>query len=172
MFRSPFQTNLRKNAVIHLHGSIRALTRDNIQESLVLGESSYVRQYLERSPWYSQFQTDIWFASKLIVVGYSLSDYHISALLLENPDIAKKTYFVQGPISDSVLVRRTLGYGKSLFIRISGLAEALQKLPRPAQPTDVTRLKSFRYLDPLRDKKTLKLPTANEVLELFYLRKL
>jgi hypothetical protein len=155
-----------KNSVVHLHGSIRAMTRDNIQENLVLGEASYVRQYLERSPWYGQFQADIRFASKLIIVGYSISDYHISALLLENPDIAKKTFFIQGPTPDEVFIRRTSGYGKALFIGVSGLAEGLQKLPRPDQPTDITRLKSFRFLDPLRDKKSLRPPTANEVLEL------
>jgi len=157
---------IQKGAVVHLHGSIRAMTRDNIQESLVLGEASYVRQYLERSPWYGQFQADIRFSSKLLVIGYSVSDYHISALLLENPDIAKKTFFIQGPNPDEIFTRRTSGYGKALFIGVSGLAEGLKKLPRPDKLTDLNRLRSFRYLDPLRDKKSLKPPTANEVLDL------
>lgn len=162
----PIPNRFPKNSIVHLHGSIRTLTPENITTSLVLGETSYIRQYLQKSPWYNQFQADVKFASKLIVVGYSLSDYHISALLMENPDLASKTFFVQSNRVDPVFSRRTSSYGTALFIGVKGLAEAIRVLPRPAKPSDVTRLKSFKYLDPLRDNKAVRAPTANEVLEL------
>lgn len=135
---------LAKNSIVHLHGSIRVTSPENIKSSLILGESSYVRQYLGRSPWYSQFQADIKFASSLFIVGYSMSDYHISALLLENPDIAKKTYFIQGPNVDDMFIRRTKAYGKSLFIGLEGFADAIKQLPRPEPIADLGRLRSFR----------------------------
>jgi hypothetical protein len=50
---------LPKNSIVHLHGSIRLATADNLLSSLVLGEQSYVRQYLVRSLWFDQFQRDI-----------------------------------------------------------------------------------------------------------------
>lgn len=157
---------LPKNSIVHLHGSIRMATQENILSSLVLGETSYVRQYLGRSPWYSQFQTDIKFASNLFVVGYSMADYHISALLLENPEIAKKTFFIQRDLRDEMFLRRTKAYGRTLFIGLDGFAKAIETLPRPAALSDVSRLKSFRLLEAQRDKKGLRPPTANETFEL------
>jgi hypothetical protein len=157
---------LPKNSVIHLHGSIRAVTPENALSSLVLGEGSYVRQYLAKSPWYNQFQIDMRFASQIFIVGYSMADYHISALLLENPELAKKTFFIQGPRADATFIRRTKSYGQALFIGLEGLVEAITKLPRPEPLSDITRLSSFRALDPQRDKKGLKPPTANEIFDL------
>jgi hypothetical protein len=157
---------LPKNSVIHLHGSIRAATNENILSSLVLGESSYVRQYVSKSPWYNQFQSDIRFASAVFVIGYSMADYHISALLLENPEVAKKTFFIQRAEIDPIFVRRTKAYGSTLFIGLDGFAEAVEKLPRPEPIADITRLKSFRALSPQRDNKSVRPPTANEVFEL------
>jgi hypothetical protein len=157
---------LPKNSIIHLHGSIRAVTPENVLSSLVLGESSYVRQYLGKSPWYNQFQTDIKFASNLFIIGYSLADYHISALLLENPEVARKTFFIQGSDPDEMFLRRTKAYGSTLFVGLEGFAKAIETLPRPETLSDVTRLKSFRVLDPQRDKRGLRPPTANETFDL------
>lgn len=157
---------LPPGAVIHLHGSIRLVTPDNVRTSLVLGEASYVNQYVVRSPWYDQFQRDIQFASALYIIGYSLADYHIAALLLENPELAKRTVFIQGPNHDDVFLRRTESYGRTLFIGADGFAEVLRKAPRPEVSTDLFRLKSFRSLDPVRDRKTIAQPTASEVYDL------
>src|SRR5258705_4093602 len=95
-----------------------------------------------------------------------MADYHISALLLENPEIAQKTYFIQRAEPNDMFVRRTKAYGKTLFVGLGGFAEALETLPRTAALSDVTRLKSFRALDPQKDRKGLRPPTANETFEL------
>jgi hypothetical protein len=95
-----------------------------------------------------------------------MADHHISALLLENPEIAQKTFFIQGTIPDPIFVRRTRAFGKTLFVGIDAFAAALKGLPRPQPLLDVTRLRSFRPLDPNRDKKTVRRPTAGEVFDL------
>jgi hypothetical protein len=162
----PVPNKLPHGAVVHLHGSIRLVTPDNVHNSLVLGEASYVNQYVVRSPWYDQFQRDLAFASALYIIGYSLADYHIAALLLENPDLAKRTLFIQGPDRDDVFLRRTASYGRSLFIGTNGFADALKEAPRPEAPTDLSRLKAFRPLDPVRDRRAIVQPTASEVYDL------
>lgn len=154
------------NSVVHLHGSIGRLNEDNALDQLILGESSYVKQYISKSPWYTQFQGDIRFASNLFILGYSLSDYHIAALLLEAPLLAQRTFFVQPEGPDPIFLRRTRQYGQTLFVGLDGFANLLHSLPRRAPLSDVTRLKSFKYLDPLRDKKGLRPPTSLEVLYL------
>ena len=162
----PVPNKLPHGAVVHLHGSIRVIKTDNIIKSLVLSEASYVNQYLVRSPWYDQFQRDITFASSVFIVGYSLADYHIAALLLENPDLKKRTFFIQGPDQDDLFLRRTRSYGRTLFIGTDGFAKALKEAPRPEAPTDLLRLRSFRSLNPVRDQKGVINPTAPEVYDL------
>lgn len=161
---------LAPNSIVHLHGSIDRLRNANVLDQIVLGETSYVRQYLSKSPWYTQFQHDIRFATNLFIVGYSLSDYHISALLLESPEIAERTYFIQPPCQDPrderIFVRRTKSYGQTLFIGTEGFADLLSHLPRVEPALDPKRLKSFRLLDPQKDRKGLKAPTAPEVMDL------
>lgn len=108
---------LPHGAIVHLHGSIRLITSENVMKSLVLGESSYVNQSVMRSRWYDQFQRDLAFASTLYIVGYSLADYHIAGLLMADPKIAERTIFIQGPAVDQTFLRRTVNYGRTMFIR-------------------------------------------------------
>ena len=156
---------LPHGAVVHLHGSIRLITPENVKESLVLGEGSYVNQYVVRSPWYDQFQRDLAFASSLYIVGYSLADYHIAGLLMANPKLAERTVFIQGPHPDNTFVRRTAQYGRTMFIGTDGFAEALAGAPRSAAP-ELESLRSFRSLAPTRDRKAGARPTAVEVFDL------
>jgi hypothetical protein len=161
----PVPNKLPHGAVVHLHGSIRLITPDNVKDSLVLGEISYVNQYVIRSPWYEQFQRDLAFASALYIVGYSLTDYHIAGLLMANPKLAERTIFIQGPKPDKIFVRRTAQYGRTMFIGVDGFAEALASAPR-AIASSLDNLRSFRSLAPTRDKKAGARPTAPEVFDL------
>lgn len=161
----PVPNKLPHGAVVHLHGSIRLITPANVRNSLVLGEASYVNQYVIRSPWYDQFQRDLAFASALYVVGYNLGDYHIAGLLMANPALAARTVFIQGPKPDKVFLRRTARYGRTMFIGTDGFAEGLARAPRPATPAP-DNLRSFRSLAPTRDKRAHVRPTATEVYDL------
>lgn len=161
----PVPNKLPQGAVVHLHGSIRLITPDNVKESLVLGEGSYVNQYVVRSPWYDQFQRDLAFASELYIVGYSLADYHIAGLLMANPKLAERTIFIQGPDPDETFVRRTAQYGRTMFIGTDGFAKRLAGASRP-NPLSLDNLRSFRSLAPTRDKKAGARPTAPEVYDL------
>ncbi|KQT83127.1 hypothetical protein ASG48_14235 [Aurantimonas sp. Leaf443] len=161
----PVPNKLAHGAVVHLHGSIRLITPENVKESLVLGESSYVNQYVVRSPWYDQFQRDLAFASALYIVGYSLADYHIAGLLMADPKLAERTVFIQGPDPDKTFLRRTAQFGRTMFIGTNGFAEALARVPRSAPPS-LDSLRSFRSLAPTRDRKAGARPTAAEVFDL------
>jgi hypothetical protein len=161
----PKPRKMPNGAVVHLHGSIGLVTPENVRESLVLGEASYVNQYVVRSPWYDQFQRDLAFASAVFIVGYHLADYHIAALLLQNPAVAERTIFIQGPDRDEVFLRRTARYGRTLFIGTDGFADAVARAPRPPALA-IDALRSFRPLAPTRDNKASARPTAPEVYDL------
>ncbi|WP_157759994.1 SIR2 family protein [Delftia acidovorans] len=161
----PIPNKLAHGALVHLHGSIRLITPENVMKSLVLGEASYVNQYVVQSRWYDQFQRDLAFASSLYIVGYSLADYHIAGLLLANPKLAERTIFIQGPTVDEIFLRRTKQYGRTMFIGTDGFADILARSPRSVAPS-LDNLRSFRSLSPVRDKKAVARPTATEVFDL------
>jgi len=161
----PRPRKMPNGAVVHLHGSIGLVTPENVRESIVLGEASYVNQYLVRSPWYDQFQRDLAFASSLFIVGYHLADYHIAALLLQNPAVAERTTFIQGPNRDEIFLRRTARYGRTMFIGTDGFANAVACAPRPPALA-INALRSFRPLAPTRDNKASARPTVPEVYDL------
>lgn len=161
----PVPNKLPHGAVVHLHGSIRLITPENVMASLVLGEGSYVNQYVVRSPWYDQFQRDLAFASAVYIVGYNLSDYHIAGLLMANPKLAERTVFIQGLEPSKTFLRRTAQYGRTMFIGTDGFAKELARAPRSAAPA-LDNLRSFRSIAPTRDNKASARPTATEVFDL------
>ena len=157
---------LKPGSIIHLHGTIRSATSDNILQQLVLNESSYVYQYISKSPWYDEFFRDLRFCTSCYIVGYSASDGHISAVLLEDPEAKAKTYFVTKNQPDQILANRLRRYGAIWPIELEGFAQRCRDNRRRERRHDPHGLKSFRYLDPFKDKKTLTPPTATEVLNL------
>lgn len=157
---------LPNGSVIHLHGVIRSATEENVLNQLVLNENAYIRQHFEKSPWYDDFNRDLRFCSACFFVGYSLADHHITALLMQNPNVREKTYFVTRKDHDQIFANRVANYGTILPIEVEGFATLCRTLPQPAPAKDPYSLKAFRYLDPFKDKKTLSKPTAVEILNL------
>lgn len=152
--------------VIHLHGSIRNATEENALKQLVLNESSYIRQHIEKSPWYDDFVRDLKFCKNCFFIGYSLADMHIAALLMKNNDLKEKIFFITRGISPPLFEKKVGAYGTILPIGAEGFAELCKKLPRPVKNIDPNKLKAFKYLDPLKDKRTLFPPTSMEVINL------
>ena len=153
-------------SIIHLHGMIRFANDDNILDQLVLTESSYIRQHFEKSLWYDEFVRDLRFCHSCIFVGYALRDYHISSLLFQHPETKEKTYFVTRSTADVIYSNRIAPYGKLFSIGMDGLSQHCKTLSSTKTKGDVHNLRSFRFLDPLKDKKSLVKPTALEILNL------
>lgn len=156
---------LLPTSVVHLHGAIRQTTEDNVCEQLVLNEHSYVRQHFERSPWYDEFVRDIRYSTNCFFIGYSLSDYHISALLFQEEHLRNKTIFITRE-ADVIFQNRVEKYGSVLPIGTNGFSNLCTNLPRKNRLENPFSLKSLRYIDPFKDKKTLAPPTSIEVLNL------
>ena len=157
---------LQSGSIIHLHGVIRKTTSDNILDQLVLNETSYVRQHFDVSPWYGDFIRDLRFCNACFFIGYNLSDYHISALLMQNPNTRPKTYFItQQPVAP-IFVSRVKSYGVVLPLDTSGFATVCRTSSPPPIETSPQATKGFQYLDPIKDRRTLSPPTANEILNL------
>lgn len=159
-------SRLQNGSVIHLHGVIRKANEENILNQIVLNESAYVRQHFEKSTWYDDFVRDLRFCSACFFIGYSLADYHISALLMQNPATRDKTYFTTPRTDDKIFANRVEPYGSILSIDTEGFADLCKTLPRTEINSDPHSLHAFKFLDPFKDRKTLHPPTAQEILSL------
>lgn len=158
---------LANGSIIHLHGCIARASQENVHRQLVLDEASYARQYFERSAWRGEFHRDLKFCSACFFVGYSLKDYHIAALLLENPTFKGKIYFVvkEGE-EDPIFANRIRPYGQILPIGTEGFAGFCRNYSPSTSPVSLHTMRAFRYIDPRKDRKTISLPTATEVFHL------
>ncbi|MBZ0242110.1 MAG: hypothetical protein K8F24_02735, partial [Bacteroidales bacterium] len=92
--------------------------------------------------------------------------HHITALLLKNPAVREKTFFVTRKDYDKIFSNRVEPYGRILPIEVQGFSEVCRTLPKPTHASDPYALKAFRFLDPFKDKKTLAPPTGVEILNL------
>ncbi len=153
-------------AVVHLHGMIREITKDNVLGQLILNEEAYVRQHFETSLWYDEFIRDLKVCSACYFVGYSLKDYHISSFLLQKPALSKKTFFITEKEHDRIATRSMLRYGRVVPIGMEEFGKICGTLPAPVPNYSPHSLRFFAYLDPLKDKRALAPPTAMEVLNL------
>lgn len=165
-FEEPKPSRLQSGSIIHLHGCIRGATEQNVLQQLILNESSYVRQHIERSVWYDEFVRDLRFCTNCFFIGYSLADMHIAALLMKNEHLREKIFFITRNLNDSIFNRRVRPYGTILPIGTGGFVKLCETLPRPAALSDPKRLTAFKYLDPHKDKRTLAAPTSMEILNL------
>ena len=152
--------------VVHLHGMIRNINEDNVLDQLILNETAYIRQHFESSLWYDEFIRDLKVCSACYFIGYSLKDYHISAILLQKPDLHEKTFFITEEEYDAILANSLKRYGHIYPIGMEKFSYLCKSLPSPAPNSDPHSLRAFRYLDPFKDKRPLSPPTAMEVLNL------
>ena len=152
--------------VVHLHGMIREITRDNVLDQLILNEEAYVRRHFETSLWYDEFVRDLKVCSACYFVGYSLKDYHISSILLQKPVLREKTFFITEKQHDRIATSSMRRYGHVVPIGMEEFSEVCRTLPAPVLNYSPHSLRFFAYLDPLKDKKALAPPTAIEVLNL------
>lgn len=155
---------LYPGTIVHLHGTVRDVDRANVISRLVLGESAYVRQHLERSHWYDQFLYDLKFADSCFFVGYSLADQHIAALLMQSPQAREKTYFIEPDrIPSRVFASRVSKYGEIEPIGLDGFGELCRTRTPPPRVSTFHELKGFRVLETHADKKATAKPTIGEV---------
>lgn len=116
------------NLCIHLNGCIESVTKENLNTTFKLSNSSYVNFDLKDSPnWHYLFENDLRLCSAIVFVGYSLYDFDIKKILHENPDLCEKTFFVISKNPSGKEKFQLSKYGNLLSIEKSGVAELIRK---------------------------------------------
>lgn len=117
-----------ENLCVHLNGSLKNLSKETINTTFKLSQSSYISsESFTNSKWNFPFRKDLEMCSAVVFIGYSLYDIEIQKILHENKAFSEKTYFVTRPeITDRS--RFTLDpFGITLAIGAESFAEILDK---------------------------------------------
>lgn len=167
-YLDPYPAKIPQNTVIHLHGSHDDLLSVDPLDQIVLDEKSYIRYDFSEHPWYDQLLKDIKYATNIIFCGYSLRDLHIRRIIQDSRADREKTFFFIGPDADEVSIEMLSEYGLVDTTGISGLSQIIAKngTIEASDSMPPESVKTFRYLNPFRDKRSAVKPTAEETKRL------
>jgi hypothetical protein len=133
---------------VHLNGYIDRVTRTNITTHLKLTESSYASASIADSPWCALLREDFRLARAVFLVGYSLSDLDLRRILLEEPELIPKCFFIVGHDPNEILRRRIRKYGQLVDItteEFNGLLQLKASTYVPADsPTYFTGIRAYQ----------------------------
>jgi len=157
---------LRKGAVIHLHGSIAKCDREAPGKSLVLTQKSYVEQRVKKSLWWDWFDQDIKVSQYVFFLGYDINDFEPASYLLKYPGTEGRCHFVLRIPSSPVAAKKIAVFGTRHSFGLAGFVERMDRAKIEATPTHERELRSFQYVDLIKDDKLPHGPTSAEVQEL------
>lgn len=123
-------------AIVHLHGFVERITREEWDNTYVLTNEQYASDLLRESGWLETFRNDINYADAIFFFGYSIQDLDIARLMYENPSLAEKTFIIAGATPSRATEIRTQGYGNLVRASVSDAAAAfpVAGAPGASQP--------------------------------------
>ena len=143
-------TKLPLNGVslVHLTGYLPYANPQNLNQSLILAETSYLTSRLIASPWSILLQSDVEAARAVIFVGYSMADLDIARILVAVENIRRKCVFVVGP-APSLALRTTLSkFGTLSSADLQEAARLLDTISKTHVPNLYSRISQvFANLD-------------------------
>ena len=117
-----------RDVCIHINGAIQTLTKNTLESSFKLSESSYTNSdAFSDSSWAYRFKKDIDLCNQIIFVGYSLYDMEIKRLLVSNESIRKKTYFITREDVSTKVHHRLSAFGEVFPIGVKKFGEELKR---------------------------------------------
>lgn len=158
---------LRKGAVIHLHGSIAKCRSDDVNASLVLTRRSYVEQRVKKSPWWDWFDRDIKTSQYTFFLGYDINDFEPASYLIKYPGMERRRHFILRSPKSPIAGSKVADYGIRHSFEMKGFVERLDRAKVEPKPSHEAELISFRYVDLAKDNKLPSKPTSAEIQELF-----
>ena len=122
--------------IVHLNGSVRLMTRDNVLSEIKLTDSSYLSS-IEESPWLSLFRQDVSLARAVFFVGYSLYDIDVRRILARDEALRSKAFFIVGVDPNPAVARRVERFGAVLTVDVESFANQIAAISRDYTPTGI-----------------------------------
>ena len=167
--KSPFPKKILEASIVHLHGYVRDIEPNNsISDEIVLDGASYSLLRFKETNWWRQLLRDFRNAKHIFFVGYSLSDVAISQILVADPELKAKIFFITRDKSKTYQIETLEEYGTVEPIGVNGFVDYISEAANSnlIEQIEPIHLKSFRYIDPNKDNKSYSATTIVEVHDL------
>lgn len=118
------------NHVIHIHGKITNITKENFEKQFYLTEPNAKPIPFTVGTMATHFRNDLLASEWIIFVGYSLNDPHIKNILSDHgTSIANKTIFIGHSSDPHPLRERLAAFGHYYDIGLPGLIDRIARAP-------------------------------------------
>ena len=167
-YLSKYPPRIKPNSIIHLHGHIDDIQHSDPLDHIVLDEKSYLRYDFKSYPWYDQMLKDFTYAESIVFCGYGLADLHIRQIFTDVTIDPSKVFFYVGPNHDEMATSILSQHGKVSRKGLLSLSLDLNENANNSHPPQrkLDSLKSFKYQNPFKDKRSATGPTADETRRL------
>lgn len=113
---------------VHLNGYIDKLDRESLMSEFKLTDTSYSTSSIAESDWATLFRDDVKAARAVFFIGYSLADLDIKRILIENENLASKSFFILGKTPSKLTTNVCSKFGQILSINTLDFAHEVEKI--------------------------------------------
>ena len=139
--------------IYYLHGRARDLCDGHIDPSIVLSERNYLMLKEKNQNLYSTLENEVYTATKVFFIGYSLKDAEIASRLFSIQNLKEKAIVITGSDASIVEISRLKKFGTPYAI---GCEEFAKLLPDPSDlAVMASKAPSYQFL------KRISLPPAS-----------
>lgn len=143
-------SKVASGSIVHLNGFIKRVSPANLQQALLLSDTSYAASRLVKTGWLGFFERDVGTSRAIIFVGYSLYDLEIDRVLLSQSALSRKAFFFISPHADHIEESTLERYGTVIT---GGIDFLVKNIKSAASEYKAPRfLKRFTYLRKLEAK--------------------
>eukprot|EP01012_Entosiphon_sulcatum_P065404 TRINITY_DN94356_c0_g1_i1.p1 TRINITY_DN94356_c0_g1~~TRINITY_DN94356_c0_g1_i1.p1 ORF type:complete len:813 (+),score=67.31 TRINITY_DN94356_c0_g1_i1:443-2881(+) len=167
-FNDQLPNKIKPNSIVHLHGYIGRLTKNNASTQIIYALKSYANLHSERPEWLSEFNRNIGQSRNVVFSGYSLGyDDHIRDIIAKGNHVTDKTFFFVGGEFDKIQDEILSQYGQVSWSGVKGLVSFVKDaIGRKSAATNPNHLLSFDLFSPASDKQAFSPVTYGEVQNL------
>ncbi|GAA4040464.1 SIR2 family protein [Parerythrobacter jejuensis] len=134
--------------IYYLHGRALDLREADIDPSMVLSETNYLKLEKSNRDLYAKLFNEIACARAIVLVGYSLRDLQIaSGFLKSGGEVRDKTVIITGPNDSDFTKSRLRKFGHVLSVGSDGFVEKLRACSIEPGETDLQFLREQKLVD-------------------------
>jgi len=159
--------SVNKNFILHINGYACDLDVSNYGKTFKLSKTDYYTDTFTDSKWHNTFVNKLRYTSALFFVGYSMYDLNIAKILISEPYLQERCFFITEPNPSNKIIRTFEPFGKIIDIGVQEFANNLEKKKKTYSPkTAKETVYSFELNQRLLEKDLKTEINAQDIFDL------
>lgn len=158
----------KNNLIVHLNGYIEKMYPGNLRKYVKLTNESYATDTLRESKWSNLFSLDIQNAKAIFFVGFSLNyDLDISRIISSNEELKSKVFFINGHMTDSILIEDLENFGTVTDLDSEKFAKLINEEKKTYVPMEGVK-ENFLSFEKVVNRSNLIEVKDIDIMDLFF----